>query len=631
MQMKKLDPRLRRLDAAKSDTDILERATGRGELIASDDGFTSASLTKRVLVELTDTEPPEELYDLNFVRVTEKIYTATVPLNRLSELNEHPSVKAIEAGRRWFPMLDSSLPETGANVVHAGLNGTVGRDGTGVLVGIIDFGMDFTLDDFRNEDDSTRIAYLWDQGLPPAAGEASPANFRYGTEYDRTQIDQALGAPDPFSIVRHQPSPASHGTHVAGTAAGNGRSSDANFQQGQHVGAAPGATMVFVQADSRDQASSFTDSSNVADAVAYVMEKAEELGLPCVINMSLGQNGGSHDGESIVERAIDRLLEPSGRAFVSAAGNEHVWRGHASGTINTGETRALRWKTGGGMPIPGGGQTGNGVDRTPSEMEVWYSSHDRFRVTVTAPDGTQIGPVDPGNFADVNGVYIDSERFTVLNGQARIYIELEPPSHFQPIQSGVWTVELEALEGGAGKFDAWIERDVRDDQNNYADQSFFMGSDFEPTHTLGTPATNRRAVAVANYSHMALAPNSSSSRGPTRDNRNKPEVAAPGTNIFASHALGGRSDGEGGVYPMRARKTGTSMAAPHVTGIIALLLEEEPSLSAVQITNILSSTADNPDGTIGFDIAWGYGRVNAVRALKLLRDPNQPGQNIGMV
>ena len=517
---KKLDPRLRRLVAASATTVSMEGAVEHGELIPMGSSRAASSLNKRVLIEVNDTISADQAAESDWTHVSGNIYTASITLDQLEKLATDQRVESIEAGRKWYPMLNTSLSETKIDTVHAGFAGETGRTGAGVLVGIIDFGLDFTLDDFRNPDGTTRLAFLWDQSVQAIAGEAQPANFPYGVEYDTNTINQALADPDPFSIIRHDPGPASHGTHVAGTAAGNGRSADGDFAAGQFVGAAPDATLIFVQPNSADQDTSFTDSSNVADAVAYVFEKAAELQMPCVINMSLGQNGGSHDGESLVERAIDRLLEPNRRAFVSAAGNEHVWRGHASGDLASGDVRNLAWKVGGGMPVPGGGTTGIGRDRTPSEMEIWYSSRDRFRVIVTDPNGVSSPPLDPGQdsiFERVNAdtnAFIDSERFTILNGDSRIYIQLEPANAGNSVTRGVWTVSIEALESADGHFDAWIERDARDPSNSFADQSFFVGTDFDPVRTLGTPATTRRALAVANYDHRTLAPNDSSSRGP---------------------------------------------------------------------------------------------------------------------
>jgi subtilisin family serine protease len=117
---------------------------------------------------------------------------------------------------------------------------------------------------------------------------------------------------------------------------------------------------------------------------------------------------------------------------------------------------------------------------------------------------------------------------------------------------------------------------------------------------------------------VTVSPSSSSSRGRTRDGRDKPEVAAPGTKILSSCALGGRPDGLGGVHPMRTEMSGTSMAAPHVAGIVALLLELDPTLSAAQLRKALLASANPPNGVSPFDVAWGYGRVDAVDAARLL-------------
>lgn len=517
------------------------------------------------------------------------------------------------------PLLVASVPETKSDRLHVARPPLTGA---GVVVGIIDFGFDYTLDDFRNLDGTTRVAYLWDQSLVPGPGERRPAGFTRGVEYDAAAIDAALKAPDPFVEVRHEPAAASHGTHVAGTAAGNGRTGDAAFPAGRWVGVAPEATIVYVQPDTGGQAGSFTDSIAVAEAIAYVYAKADELGLPCVVNMSLGQNGGSHDGQSVVEQAIDRLLEAPGRAFVHAAGNEHVWRGHASGTLSSGTTRVLSWKTGGGLPIGGGAPLPAGPDRTLNELEIWYSPRDEIDVRVTDPAGTVSAVVRPGEQLDVNlpggnALFVDSERFSALNGDARIYVAVDRGSAGR-VQAGTWQVELRGVAIKAGRFDAWIERDARDRANNFADQSFFAGSDFDPVMTLGTPATSRRGISVANYDHVTVAPSASSSRGRTRDGRDKPEVAAPGTTIVASCALAGRPDGQGGVHPARTTMSGTSMAAPHVTGIAALLLERDPTLSGVQIRAALLASANPPPGVPVFDNAWGYGRVDAVAAAQIL-------------
>lgn len=586
------------------------------------------TLTKRVLVRLVSNRIPTAMADLHWLEIVEGIHSVAVPITRLEELASLPEVEFVEAGRQMSPGLISSVPETRADRVRTPPPPQVGRDGNGVVVGIIDLGFDFTLDDFRNPDGTTRVAFLWDQTLTPQGSEQSPARFGHGVEYDRNAINEAIQTPAPFARIRHKPDPGSHGTHVAGIAAGNGRSGDAQFPADSFLGTAPGATIIFVQPNSGDAETTFADSVHVTEAIAYVFEKATELGMACAINMSLNQNGGSHDGESLVERAIDRLLEQPGRAMVVAAGNEHIWRGHASGTLGPGERRTLQWKFGGELPLPGGGALGQGGDVTPNEMEIWYSSRDRLLVRILSPDGESTPVVAPGEtdvhvFTGGEQAFVDSERFTVLNGDARIYIEVSP--HTAPtgkVRPGVWRVEIEAVEIRDGRFDAWIERDARRKFNNFADQSFFLGTDFDPVMTLGTPATTRRGVAVANYDHVTQTPHDQSGRGKTRDGRTKPEIAAPGTNIVSCHALGGRPVGlvSGPVHPMRLAMSGTSMSAPHVTGIAALMFEKNPRITAAQAAKILIAAADPPAGVQPFDVAWGFGKVNAEAAVKLVEE-----------
>jgi subtilisin family serine protease len=284
--------------------------------------------------------------------------------------------------------------------------------------------------------------------------------------------------------------------------------------------------------------------------------------------------------------------------------------------------RTLQWRTGGGMSL-GGGQLPVGPDRTPNELEIWYSPRDELQVRLIDPAGNATAVVAPGqteihDFPGGNNAFVDSERFSPLNGDARIFIAVDRGTA-QRIASGIWNVEITAVRVRAGRFDAWIERDIRDRANNFADQSFFVGVDFDPVMTLGTPATSRRGISVANYDHVTVAPSSSSSRGRTRDGRDKPEVAAPGTNILSSCAMGGRPNGTGGAHPMRTTMSGTSMAAPHVAGIAALLLEQDPTLSAAQIRKALLASANPPNGVVPFDTAWGYGRVDAAEAAQLLR------------
>jgi subtilisin family serine protease len=607
--MPSLDPRLQRLLSRSSDA---ERSDDMRSGLVEAPADPAAPPTVRVLVLLATPDIPAILDPASLIRITERVVSVDVPVDQLEQVAGDPGVLYVEGGRRLLPSLMSSVSATRADTVKLP---PTSLDGTGVVVGIIDYGFDYTLDDFRDASGATRVAFLWDQSLARRPGESAPVGFPYGVEYTRAQIDAALVTPDPFASVRHLPGAGSHGTHVAGIAAGNGRSNDASFAANRHVGVAHGATIIFVQPYTTGT-DTFTDSVRVADAIAYVYARARQLGLPCVINMSLNQNGGSHDGESVVERAIDQLTAEPGRVFVCAAGNEHTWRGHASGKLATGDSRVLRLGV-------GGWGTASGVDRTPNEIELWHSSRDAFTITIRSPDGDAIGPIaagaaprEPIATASGNQVLVRYERFTPLNGESQIYIELSRGSAGS-VRRGGWELVLDAVRTVDGRFDAFIERDLRDPGNDFADQAYFVGADFDAAMTLGTPATTRRGIAVANYDHVTLAPHVASSRGPTRDRRSKPEIAAPGTNIVASCALGSRQVA-GETVPVRTSMTGTSMSAPHVAGIVALLLQRRPRLTAEQVAAILVATADPPQGMIGFDDAWGFGRVNAAAAVAAL-------------
>lgn len=631
---KALDPRLRRLtyhldegNRARLRTDVDRAFIASAEPLAAAALPAAEQLRKRVLVKLAGDRIPEAMAQLPWTKLVDEIYSVNVPVTLLRALAEAPGVVYVSAGHVVTSDLNTSLTETRATSVHHPPPGGVASTGAGVVVGIIDFGCDYTLEDFRQPSGGqSRLAFLWDQSLTPTGSEQSPAGFGHGVEYAGADIDAVLSPPPggPPRPVRHVFGLSNHGTHVMGIAAGNGRSGDAQFPSGRYVGTAPEATIIFVQPAANDQQTTFTDSVHVAEAVAYIFQKAQELGRSCVINMSLGQNGGSHDGESVVERAIDRLLEEPGRAFVVAAGNEHVWRGHASGTLAAGGSRSLHWRVGG--PSPLGGPAG--VDRTANEMEIWYSSRDRFSVRVTDPNGETTAIVLPGSgpvdhpYPTGNRAFIDSERFTVLNGDARIYIEISPGT-MATVTSGVWVVEITAVESRDGGFDAWIERDLRDPANGFADQSFFEGPDSDPVKTLGTPATTRRVIAVANYRHaLPQAISTSSGRGPTRDERPKPEVAAPGTGIFSSNSRGGKpaTPPAVGMNPVRVSMSGTSMAAPHVAGIVALMLERNNRLTSAQIAGILVASTRSPSGALGsgFSAEFGFGLVDARAAVDLV-------------
>lgn len=521
------------------------------------------------------------------------LVTGRIPVMRVEAVRQQPFVKSLKAAQRLRPHLNKTTEETGArpNLLPTG-NRADG--GLGAVVGIVDFGFDFAHKNFRNADGTSRALLIWDQTGP--SGPESP--FGFGKAHKKSDIDAALKKSDPYSALGYGPPPdnafqrGTHGTHVADIAAGNGRGSSV-------PGVAPKADIIFVEVSASDipfsgvgaVGKSFGDSVQLLEALRFVFDQAGTR--PCSINVSLGTNGGPHDGSTLVEDGIDRLIRQApNRAVTIAASNSFSDGIHAAGTVSANGEFDLKWR------IPTN-------DSTSNELEVWYSGNDRFAVEVIAPNGASQVRVDPGDTKalQANGkvVLLAANRLKdPNNGDNMIGVFLE-----RGLPLGEWTIRLHGVSITNGRFDAWIERDD-------AGQSSFSPPQ-DNSRTLGSISCGRETIVVGSYdAHKTSVPLSFfSSSGPTRDGRQKPEISAPGHDVLAA-----QSRTKTGV----TRKSGTSMAAPAVTGIVALMfaagLRRGVSLTGNQIRTILTQTArKNPPAGTTFDLRSGNGRVSAAKAV----------------
>jgi subtilisin family serine protease len=603
-----------------------------------------------------------------FVHVVDRYHTAKIAVREIPAIVKALSGRSdidVEVVRYLKASLNKSVER-----IH-GKAGTVNTDprnkGAGAVIGIVDYGIDFTLDDFRHPDSArkeTRIAYLWDQALTAQNGENPPPKYGYGVEYSKEQIDNALNQPDrkaSSAVVQHNPRNPQfadidgHGTHVAGIAAGNGKTiGTAPFSNpDEYVGVAPASTLVFVNLARKKmltgvagEVGTLANSVNLAHAIAYCFEMAEKMGKPCVVNLSMGFNGGGHDGKMVVERIIDALLlgpvaqrqSQPGRAVVVSAGNENTKKQHASGHLQKDQSVELVWRIGSsaGRPLV------TYDDPTANELEVWYSKGNRMSVQLIAPDHQDQDKSDEifpeGVYAGTHH-YQEGERVSIYSdtaspwgGDARIHISLRKGSRKSGIRAGDWKIVLKAYAVNADegvRYDAWIERAIVDNlQPNQRESRFVDGSASEES-TLTTPSTAESVITVAAFSNAGpiaehRAPDrytisTDSGRGPTRDKRKKPELAAPGNSIMSSNARAG-DDENGSPRPARVAKSGTSMAAPHVTGVVARLFGRKHDLTAIEILDILKQSAAKPEGYDDWDPKWGYGMVDAERAIQKLEE-----------
>lgn len=509
-----------------------------------------------------------------------------------------------------------------------------------VLVGIIDVqGFDFAHEDFLVTDENgvqrTRFARIWDQGgksrkPPHYAGKGNSLKYDYGSEIRAEHMNRALadqaGTKMPAIDLEPQSQmiPGSHGTHVASIAAG---------AKGVCPHAVLAAVLISLPSADQDRRKSFYDSSRLVDAIEYLLDVAEELSseskvsglLPISINVSLGTNGDAHDGSSPLCRWIESALATAGRCVTVAAGNAGqaeatrpgdigfvMGRIHTAGRIaSRGLETRLEWTV-----------IGNGkADISENELELWYSPQDRFRVWLLPPNTDKwIGPVGERQYIenkqlpDGTFVSIYNEVYHPVNGSNQIAIYLSPnltPGNVIGISAGVWTVRLEGVEVRDGRFHGWIERDDPfpvgkiGPKEAWRFPSFFTQKSNVPLSQVSSLACSPRIISVANLDVRASRVHVTSSQGPTRDGRFKPDVAAPGTDVIAARGFAGKGE------PVWVSMTGTSMASPYVTGIVAMMLAVAPNLNGAQISGIIQRTARPlPGKTFEWASDAGYGAID---------------------
>ncbi|NJM21942.1 MAG: S8 family peptidase [Richelia sp. RM1_1_1] len=523
------------------------------------------------------------------------IVTARVPVSRLQSVRTSPCVISLQASQALQLTVDQSFGEglISRNLIQVDSSGQQGKN---VVVGIIDVGCDFVHKNFRHSDGSTRILALWDQD-----GSSEPDSpFGYGKVYRSAEINQALQAENPYLALGYYPGKLAHGTHVMDIATGNGNGTGS-------AGIAPEADIVFVHfsngaveallADGSSAVdNSLGDTTELVEAVDFIFDIAEER--PCAINISLALHGGPHDGTALVEQSLDALVaQKPNRAVVIAAGNSYDKGIHASGTVPQDGFTDLHWD------IPKG-------HRQYKAIEVWYNGADKFLLEIIPPNGETLVSLKLGE----NGEIVDEDDNTLIylshrfcdpnNGDNMIGVFME-----SRLPGGVWTLRLHGIEVTNGNFHAWIERE------DGSQTSFVPPHD--NTHTVNSIGCGRNIIMVGCYNPTK--PNQPlsyfSSSGPTRDQRQKPDFIAAGQNIWAACSL---------TQTKSYQKSGTSMSAPMVTGIIALMLAEAQArnieLDIEQIRNILIQSAENnpPEEPLQ-KMRYGYGPINLQTTISIVR------------
>lgn len=553
-----------------------------------------------------------------------------ISVSKIRQLANVGSIVRIESNDlRLQPMNDQLVVKNHVQEVHSGFNLPQSYDGTGVVVGIIDEGIDYTHPDFRDEFGRTRIKYLWDQAIinfDPAT-QAQP--YGYGKEYIGNQIDTSS---------QHFDSQYSHGSHVAGIACGSG------LALNNYKGVAPKSNMIVVKMNLNNPDNEFL--SSLVDAVKYIFDRADDLNMPAVINISLGTYFGSHDGKDIQAQAIDNLLSAKpGRVIVCSAGNAGTAPLHLG--YELGSDTSFTWFQFSSQGI---------------YMQLWGDSgtfqNSQFSIGIdrVSPSREYLGGLPFTSLVSNLGVmrtdtvYRGSQRLGIIqslsqswNGSYSMEYFITPDSILNISSTDTSRYYWRLMTKGSGRMDNWSLDMVFDnlpDSVTYPFIKKYKKPDNDQT-IVSSFTCSDKVITVGSYINRNFYTNANfaitrdtllhvgelsgfSSRGPTRDGRIKPDITATGEWILSCarqdelNILSATEPEKVAAGKKHKRSSGTSMSSPTVAGIAALYLQKNPTATYQDVKSAIIDCADQ-DAFTGNNLPdnkWGHGKVNGYRVVK---------------
>jgi subtilisin family serine protease len=537
-----------------------------------------------------------------------EVFTAYIPVGAINAVAALPGVRQISGAALCEQELDSSVPATNASALRGAGPDFIGLNGAGVLVGDVDSGIDYNHGDFLDPLGNSRLLWLWDQ---TDAGGPNPSGYAYGSEWTQADLTANLA---------REVDTGAHGTHVMGIAGGDGSATGGAVPAFTYTGMAPKADLFFVKTTMY--------TTDILDGVTYLFQKATALGRNAAVNLSLGSHYGPHDGTSPFEAGLSALTGP-GRVVIKSAGNERASNRHA-GLFATGAGDSCK------LSITAGGTTSGRF----LAIDSYYNAPDNINVTIRTPGNLFIGPITlgnvnvayPGQTTGVNGrVYIENGLALTSNGDRQVYFEITSLGTGTGSINGTWTFYFTPVAlGGSGRVDLW---------RYYTSSTSLTPCTFTlrntDDHLISEPGNAVELITAASWTSKkywtdcggrtlvswtgTVSPGNLSpfsSPGPTRDNRLKPDIAAPGSAIGSALTRDGTvtcPSSASTLLPdgmMHVMNQGTSMAAPHVTGAAALVMQKYGAVTPAFIKSFLNARAvvDGYTGT-AWNKDWGNGKM----------------------
>ena len=511
-----------------------------------------------------------------------------LPQKDLDQLARLPQVFYIEKPKQLFFSVEAGRRVSCLSSLQTGEGALLGA---GVLVAVIDSGVDYFHPDFRTEDGRTRIVALWDQS---ACSGRAPDGFLQGCEYTQEQITEALatGSREQGYVLVPEQDQSGHGTAVLGIAAGNGRSSG-----GRYRGVAPESPLLVVKLGT-SQEGGFPRTTELMQAIEYVVQKAEQMEMPVAVNLSFGSVYGSHRGNTLLETYLDQMANRWKSAFVIGTGNEADSDGHAAGRLLEAEQTEVQFTVGETQPA--------------LSIQIWKNYADSWQMVLFHPAGSRIALGDERTGAARYRAG-DTELLVYYGApapyqlQQEIFIELIPNGRNVFVDSGLWSIRFYPVRIVDGMFSMWMS-----DARTRNTQTRFLRP--APDTTLTIPSAASRTIAVGAYDARTNSYASFSGRGwPDEPYLVRPDLVAPGVDITAPAVRGGY-----------LTVTGTSFATPFVTGAAALLMQwgivngNDPYLYGEKLRATLRRGARPLPGFTRYpNEVVGYGALCAAQSIPL--------------